>query len=97
MTRKRGISVEKAKKIREAKEISDTKLARMRVKKGFSQDSLSAVTGVPKRTIQCYEQQTRPIDGARLDTLCDLCFALDCKIEDIIESKDLIEKYRITK
>lgn len=94
---KRGLTPQQAKKIREDKGMEETKLEKLRVKKGLSQSSLSAITGVTKRAIQCYEQQTRPIDRARLDTLCRLCLALDCKIEDIIEDKELIEKFRLSK
>lgn len=94
---KRGITPQQAKKIREEKGIEETKLEKLRVKKGLSQSSLSAISGVTIRAIQTYEQQSRPIDRARLDTLCRLCLALDCKIEDIIEDKELIEKYRLTK
>lgn len=92
---KKGITVETAKKIRESKGIKETRLQKLRVAKGYSQKQLAAVSGVTVRAIQCYEQQTRPIEGARLDTLCSLCFALDCKIEDILENATLIEKYRI--
>ena len=94
---KRGISVEQAKKIREEKGIEETKLQKARMKKGYSQKTLSVVSGVSQRSIQCYEQRTREIDGARLEALCNLSLALDCKIEDIIESTELIEKFRLTK
>ena len=94
---KRGISPQQAKDIRAEKGIEETKLQKLRVKKGLSQSSLAAISGVPKRTIQCYEQQTRPIDGARLNSLCDIGLALGCKIEDILESKTLIEKFRLSK
>lgn len=94
---KRGITPHQAKRIREEKGIEETKLQKLRVKKGLSQGGLAAVSGVPIRTIQCYEQQTRPIDGARLNSLCDLALALNCKIEDIIEDKTLIEKFRLSK
>lgn len=75
----------------------DTKLQTLRLKKGLSQNGLSLKSGVSKRSIECYEQRTRHIDGAKLETLCALCFALDCKIEDIIESKTLIDKFRMCK
>lgn len=93
----RGITPEQAKKIREAKGIEETKLQKLRVKKGLSQGELAAVSNVKKRSIQCYEQETRSIDNARLETLCDLSIALDCKIEDLLESKELITKLRMTK
>ena len=94
---KRGISPEQAQKIRESKGLEDTNLQRLRVEKGLSQTALSAKSGVTRRTIECYEQRTRAIDNARLDTLCRLSFALDCKIGDILESKELIEKYKLAK
>ena len=95
--KKRGISVEKAKELRAAKGIEETKLQKARMKKGYSQKTLSVITGIPPRTIQCYEQRTRDIDSARLEALCSLCIALDCKIEDIIESEELIEKFKLVK
>lgn len=94
---KKGISVETAKKIREKKGIEETKLQKMRVKKNYSQNQLAVVSGVAARAIRSYEQRERAIEGAHLETLCNLCLALDCKIEDIIENKDLIEKYKMTK
>lgn len=95
--KKRGISVEKAKEIRAAKGIEETKLQKARMKKGYSQKTLSVITGVSQRSIQCYEQRTREIDGIRLEALCSLCIALDCKIEDIIESEELIAKFKLVK
>lgn len=94
---KKGISPEQAKKIREQKGIKDTKLQQARLKKGYSQKQLSVVSGVSLRAIQCYEQRDRSIDGARLDKLCDLSLALDCKIDDIIENEELIYKFKMVK
>jgi transcriptional regulator with XRE-family HTH domain len=74
-----------------------TKLRRQRVKKGLSQSELSAISGVPIQTLRRYEQSPIPIDGAKLKTLVTLCLALNCKIEDIIESEELLHKYRATK
>ena len=95
--KKRGISPAQAKKIRAAKGLEDTKLQKLRVEKGLSQTALAAKSGVTRRAIESYEQRIRPIDSARLDTLCRLCFALDCKIEDILESKELIEKFKLAR
>ena len=95
--RKRGMTPERARKLREAKGIEETKLQKIRVEKGFSQKDLSVVSGVTVRSIQCYEQRTRDINSARLDTLCHLCMSLGVKIEDILESDTLIERYRIVK
>ena len=74
-----------------------TKLRRQRVKKGLSQSELSAISGVPIQTLRRYEQSAIPINGAKLKTLVTICLALNCKIEDIIESEELLHKYRATK
>ena len=94
---KKGITPKQAAQIRAKKGIKETKLQKIRVSKGLSQGQLAAVSGVTARAIQCYEQEIRPIEGARLETLCAIAFALDCKIEDILEDKTLIERYRLVK
>lgn len=74
-----------------------SKLKKHRVKKGLSQQELADVSGIKKRAILSYEQGERDIDLAKLETLCDLCISLDIKIEDILESEELKEKYRKSK
>ena len=74
-----------------------TKLRRLRVSRGFSQSELSAYSGVPIQTLRRYEQSAAPINNAKLKTLVALARALSCKIEDIIESEELLKKYRSTK
>ena len=73
-----------------------TKLKTMRIKRALSQKELSIKSGVSFRSLQGYEQRKKPIEGAKMDTLCDLAIALDCKIEDIIESEELIKKLKAT-
>lgn len=95
---KKGMSPKTAEKIRIQKGIDKgTKLRRMRVKKGLSQSELVALSGIKIKTLQRYEQSSIPINGAKLSTLVSLCYALNCKIEDIIESEELLLKYRATK
>ena len=72
-------------------------LQKLRMKKGLSQNQLAAKSGVNARTIRSYEQRESPIEGARLNTLCALCFALDCKIEDLLDNKVMIDKFRLAK
>lgn len=72
------------------------KLKEQRLKKGFTQSSLAAVSGVPLHLVQSYEQGIRHIDGAKLDTLCSLALALDVQVEDILESTTLREKLKAT-
>lgn len=94
---KRGVTPQQARKIRAEKGMKETKLQKLRVKRNLSQSELAEMTGISIRTLQCYEQQARPIDGARLKTLCDLSNVLGCKIEDILESKELINEYKLVK
>lgn len=95
---KRGMTPKTAEKVRVQKGIDrGTKLRRLRVQKGLSQSELSSLSGVPIQTLRRYEQNAQPINGAKLKTLCALCFALGCKIEEIIESEELLAKYRMTK
>lgn len=94
---KRGMKPQQAAKIRAEKGITETRLQKLRVKKGLSQMELAVKANMPKRRIQHYEHEAENIDRAKLETLCDLCIALDCKLEDILESKELIEKLRMAK
>lgn len=91
---KRGMSPQKAQAIRAGKGIEETKLQKVRVKKGLSQSELAARMGVSVKTIQFYEQGRRSIDSQRLHTICKFADALGCKVEDIIESKELIAALR---
>lgn len=94
---KRGMSPTRARRKRLEMGLTETKLQKLRVKKGFSQTELAAISGVPMRRIQKYEQQVVSIDSAKLNTLCALSLALGCKIEDIIESENLIKTFRLAK
>ena len=94
---KGGMAPKQAISLRAKKGLKITKLQKIRVSKNLSQSELAALSGVPVRRIQNYEQLARPIEGARIDTLCDLCLALDCKMEDLIEDKNVIAKIRLTK
>ena len=89
----RGITPKQAQKIRAEKGIAETNLQKVRVAKGLSQQKLADKSGVTKRMIECYEQRYRNIDGAKFEALCDLSLALECDISDILESKELVEKY----
>ena len=95
---KKGMSPKKAAEVKLNRGIgASTKLGRMRIKKSMSQNDLSIASNVPKKTIQHYEQKTHHIDAAKLNTLCNLSLALDCKVSDILEDESLIEKYEKVK
>ena len=69
-----------------------SKLQELRKVRGLSQNDLSIITGVSKRSLQEYEQTRAKIDGAGLDKLVPLALALGCKISDILEDDKLIEE-----
>lgn len=97
MAKRKGITTQQAQRIREQKGLTDTNLLKMRLRRGLSQDELAKASGIRSMTIRSYEQQTRNIDRATLDTLCSLALALRCGIDDILESETLIKKYKLAK
>lgn len=76
--------VEIADKILE-KNITSTKLQRLRKNCGYSQSDLAKYSGVNKRMIQQYEIGTKDINKAAGVTLLALAKTLDCEIEDLLE------------
>ena len=95
--KRKGITTQIARRIRAGKGLQETKLYKMRVKRGLSQNKLAEHSGVSNRTIRAFEQSENPIDGAKLKTLCKLCLALDCRFEDILESQEVIEMLKAVK
>lgn len=73
------------------------KLKEMRMKKGLTQEQFADSSGVPVRTIQAYECGLRRIDGATLETLCRFAITLNCRIQDIVEDKRLIQLFNTVK
>lgn len=64
-------------------------LQEQRKKACLSQSELAAASGVKLRMIQHYERGYRDINGARLETLCNLAIAMNCKVCDIITDENL--------
>lgn len=64
----------------------------LRIKKGMTRKELSEKSGINIRTIEGYEQGNRDIEMAYIDTLLSLSIALDCKISDLLENDETIEK-----
>ena len=62
-----------------------TRLKMRRQNCGLSQSQLAAESGVALRQIQLFEQRQRDINSAAAITLLQLCRALHCKMEDLIE------------
>lgn len=74
----------------------NSKLQNARLAAGMSQSQLASAAGFSVRTLQCYEQGVKDINGAKLATLLKLCLALDCKLGDILTDEvtvKLLEQY----
>ena len=63
----------------------DTNLKRIRNSLGLSQSELALLSGIPKRTLQQYEQRQKNINKASCEYLLSLSKTLHCKIEDLME------------
>lgn len=63
----------------------DTNLKRIRKYAGLSQSELAALSKVPLRQIQLFEQRQRDINKTQAITLLQLSKALGCKSEDLME------------
>ena len=74
---------------------SMTNLQELRLSNSLSQSDLAKISGVPIRNIRAYEQGTRNIDSANINTLLSLCLALKCSIGDLLEDTSVLEKYEI--
>lgn len=61
-------------------------LKRIREEKNISQAKLAEESGVSLRMIQHYEQGFKDINKAQGITLHNIAQALECKIEDLLET-----------
>jgi transcriptional regulator with XRE-family HTH domain len=66
-----------------------SKLKKARISKGFTQDSLSELSGVNIKSIASYEQNFERLSNASISTVYRLADALGCEIEDIINKETL--------
>ena len=64
-----------------------SKLKQIRESKNLSQSRLAEESGVNIRMIQHYEQGFKDINKVQANTLLKLSQALDCSIEDLLESE----------
>lgn len=62
-----------------------TNLKRIRKEKNLTQLELSARTGVSLRTLQDYEQGSKPINKAAAITVHRIAQELGVKVEDLLE------------
>lgn len=65
----------------------ETSLKRIRDDRGLSQTKLAEESGVNVRMIQHYEQGVKDLNRAQAITVHRLAQALDCKVEDLLETE----------
>lgn len=82
------------KKYKSTRTKPQTKLGKLRIKRGMSQAEFAKAAGISARTLQMYEQRERRIEGASIEKLCDMSNALGCSIDDILEDETVIKKVR---
>lgn len=63
-----------------------TNLKKIREASGLSQGKLAEASGVNVRMIQHYEQGVKDINSAAALTVSKLAQALDCTVEDLLET-----------
>ena len=69
----------------------NSKLKKIRMIRGFTQESLSELSNVNIKSIAAYEQNPEKILTASSITLYKLANALNCEMEDLIDNQ-LIDK-----
>lgn len=66
-----------------------SKLKKMRIMQGYTQEMLSQLSGVNMKSIASYEQNPARLSSASVSTVYKLSDALGCEIEDIVNTQDI--------
>lgn len=85
-----GSATTPEKKTRGPRDKAKTKLKALRVASGLTQLEVAVRAGINIRVYQFYEQGSKPIEGAKLETLIKICLVLNCKLDEIIEDQNLV-------
>lgn len=67
----------------------NSKLKKARICKGYTQESLSELSGVNIKSIAAYEQTPSKLTNASLSTVLKLCDCLGVEIEDIVNMETI--------
>lgn len=68
-----------------------SRLKKMRIIRGFTQESLAEISNVNIKSIAAYEQNPEKLLSASAGTILKLADAMNCDMEDLI-NKDMIPK-----
>lgn len=66
-----------------------SKLKRIRVSSGMTQEELSKLSGINIKSIAAYEQNPEKINKASVESVYNLSDCLGCSIDDIIQKEYL--------
>lgn len=69
-------------------------IKKVRIEKGLTQTQLAEKSGLNIGTLRHYEQGSKNLDNAKIETLMDICDALDCRLYEIIQNADLQERVK---
>lgn len=69
-------------------------IKKVRIEKGLTQAQLAEKSGLNIGTLRHYEQGSKNLDNAKIETLMDICDALDCKLYEIIQNEELQERVK---
>ena len=69
-------------------------IKKVRIEKGLTQAQLAEKSGLNIGTLRHYEQGSKNLDNAKIETLMDICDALDCRLYEIIQNETLQERVK---
>ena len=69
-------------------------IKKVRIEKGLTQAQLAEKSGVKLPTLKHYEQGSKNLDNAKIETLIAICDALECELYEIIQNDELQEKVK---
>ena len=69
-------------------------IKKVRIEKQLTQQQVADASGVKVGVLRHYEQGSKNIDTAKLETLLNICGALGCNLVDILEDEKLKEKLK---
>ena len=67
-------------------------LQERRIEMGLTQQALSEKSGVPVTVIRGFEQEVRNVNKAQIDTLVNLCFAIELRVSEVLTEETLQKK-----
>lgn len=67
-------------------------LKKQRIRRGYTQEELSALSNVNIKSIASYEQSPDKLASASASTVYKLALSLGCEIEDILNKEDIKEE-----